>query len=46
MRPFRCIYENRFNRLLVVFLQMSAKIAKMDCFGQFKDHNSARKHGN
>ena len=43
MRTFRCIYENCFNRVRIL-AEGSTKLLKMDFFGQFKDHNSGRKH--
>ena len=45
MRTFRFIYVNYFNRLRFL-AEISTKLQKMHCFGQFKDHNSESKHGN
>ena len=44
MRTFRCIYTSCFNRLRFL-AENSTKLQKMNFFGQFKDHNLARKHG-
>ena len=45
IKNFRSIYVNCFNtpRFLA---EVSTKLQKMHLFGQFKDHNSERKHGN
>ena len=45
MKIFRSIYVNCFNRLRFL-AEVSTKLQKMHFFGQFKDHNSGRKHGN
>ena len=45
MRTFRCIYVNCFNRLRFL-AEVSTKLQKMHFFGQFKNHNSGKKHGN
>ena len=45
IRTFRSIYVNCFNRLRFL-AEVSTKLQKMHFFGQFKDHNSGRKHGN
>ena len=45
MRTFRCIYVNCFNRLTLL-AEVSTKLQKIHFFGQFKDHNSGKKHGN
>ena len=47
MKTFRSIYiyVNCFNRLRFL-AEVSTKLQKMHFFGQFKDHNSGRKHGN
>ena len=39
------IYVNCFNRLRFL-AEVSTKLQKMHFFGQFKNHNSGRKHGN
>ena len=39
------IYVNCFNRLRFL-AEVSTKLHKMHFFGQFKDRNSERKHGN
>ena len=44
MRTFRCIYTTCFNRLRFL-AENNTKLQKMNFFGQFKDHNLARKHG-
>ena len=45
IRTFRSIYVNCFNRLRFL-AEVSTKLQKMHFFGQFKDHNSGRKHRN
>ena len=45
MKIFRSIYINCFNRLRFL-VEVSTKLQKMHFFGQFKDYNSGRKHGN
>ena len=45
MRTFICIYVNFFNRLRFV-AEVSTKLQNMHFFGQFKDQNSGREHGN
>ena len=45
LRSFRCIYVNCFNRLRFL-ADVSTKLQNMHIFGQFKDHNSGRKHRN
>ena len=45
IRTFRSIYVNCFNRLRFL-AEVSTKLQKMHFFGQFKDHNSGRKHEN
>ena len=45
IKTFRSIYVNCFNRLRFL-AEVSTKLQKMHFFGQFKDHNSGRKHGN
>ena len=44
MRTFRCIYTSCFNKLRFL-AENSTKLQKLNFFGQFKDHNLARKHG-
>ena len=44
MKTFKSIYENSFNRLWCL-AEISTK-CKNALFGQFKDHNSGRKHAN
>ena len=39
------MYENRFNTLRFL-AKVSTKLQKMQLFGQFKDRNAERKHGN
>ena len=45
MNVFRFIYVNCFNRLRFL-AEVSTELQKMHFFGQFKDYNSGRKHGN
>ena len=45
IRTFRLIYVNCFNRLRFL-AEANIKLQKMYFFGQFKDYNSERKHGN
>ena len=45
IRTFRSIYVNCFSRFRFL-AEGSKKMQKMHLFGQFKDHNSGRKHGN
>ena len=45
MKIFRSIYVNCFNRFTVL-AEVSTKLQKMHVFGQFKDYNSGRNHGN
>ena len=45
MKIFRSIYVNCFNRLRCL-AEISTKLQKMHFFGQFKEYNSGRKHGN
>ena len=45
MKFFRSIYVNCFNRLRFL-AEISTKLQKMHFFGQFKEYNSGRKHGN
>ena len=45
IKTFRSIYINCFNRLRFL-AEVCTKLWKMHFFGQFKDHNSGRKHGN
>ena len=44
-KTFKSIYINCFNRLRFL-AEVSTKLQKMHFFGQFKDYNSGRKHGN
>ena len=44
-RPFRCMYINCFNRLILL-LQSAQICKKMHFFWQFQDHNSRREHEN
>ena len=44
-KTFKSIYINYFNRLRIL-AEVSTKLHKMHFFGQFKDYNSGRKHGN
>ena len=43
MKTFRCIYASFFNRLKFL-TEVSTELQKMYFLGQFKDHNSSRKH--
>ena len=45
IRTFRSIYVNCFNKLRFLS-EISRKLQTMHFFGQFKDHNSGRKHWN
>ena len=45
IKIFTSIYVNCFNRIRFL-AEGSTKLQKMHFFGQFKDHNSRRKHGN
>ena len=45
VRTFRCIYLNCFNRLRFL-VEVSTKLQKIHFFGQFKNHNVRKKHGN
>ena len=45
MITFRCIYMISFNRLSFL-TNVSAKLQKMDFFGQLEDSNSGSEHGN
>ena len=45
MRTFRWIYANCFNRSEFL-AEITTVLQNMHLFGQFKDHNSGRKHGN
>ena len=45
IRTFSCIYVSCFNKLRF-HAEVSIKLQKMHFFGQFKDHNSGRKHVN
>ena len=44
IRYFRSIYVNCFH-ILRFLAEVGAKLQKMHFFGQYKDHNSGRKHG-
>ena len=44
MRTFRWIYANCFNRSKFL-AEITTVLQNMHLFGQFKDHNSGRKHG-
>ena len=45
IKNFRSIYVNCFNTCRFL-AEVSTKLQKMHLYGQFKDHNSGRKHGN
>ena len=45
IKTFRSIYVNCFN-ILRFLAEVSTKLQKIHFFGQFKDYNSGRKHGN
>ena len=45
IKTFRSIYVNCFNRLRFL-AEVSTKLQKMHFFGQIKNYNSGRKHGN
>ena len=44
-KAFRSIFANCFNTLSFL-AEVSTRLQKMHPFGQFKDHNSGRKHRN
>ena len=45
IKTFRSIYVNCFSTIRFL-AEVSTKLQKMHFYGQFKDHNSGRKHGN